>query len=148
MPTLITGGFRWGSGIKCARAPLNSSRSITSVTAPMVRLPTYTSRCFLPLAAPPINACATRSSVKQKDGTVECERCWSTLFRACMLNVVCFAPAAGGEAAGTASVAAVAAAGLPFAPGTAPTFSQCQLLSRREPALMPCSLAAILTAIL
>jgi hypothetical protein len=27
------------------------------VTAPMVRLPTYTSRCFLLLCGPPIMAC-------------------------------------------------------------------------------------------
>ena len=44
---LMTGGLATGSGTKCARAPLNKSRNIVSVTTPMVRLPTYISRCFL-----------------------------------------------------------------------------------------------------
>ena len=37
---LMTGGLATGSGTKCARAPLNKSRNIVSVTTPMVRLPT------------------------------------------------------------------------------------------------------------
>ncbi len=57
MPTLTTGGLSSALGMRCESAPLNSSRSITSVTAPMVRLPTYTSRCFLLLCGPPIMAC-------------------------------------------------------------------------------------------
>mmetsp|Transcript_20762 Transcript_20762/g.57645 ORF Transcript_20762/g.57645 Transcript_20762/m.57645 type:complete len:345 (-) Transcript_20762:511-1545(-) len=57
---LTTGGLVWGSGTREARAPLNSSRSIISFTTPMVRLPTYTSRCFLLLcwaAACPASCC-------------------------------------------------------------------------------------------
>lgn len=47
MEVLTTGGLMWGSATRWLSAPLNRSRSMTSLTTPMVRLPTYTSRCFL-----------------------------------------------------------------------------------------------------
>lgn len=37
---LMTGGLATGSGTRCARAPLNKSRSMVSTTTPMVKLPT------------------------------------------------------------------------------------------------------------
>ena len=55
----MTGGLATGSGTRCARAPLKRSRSIVSVTTPMVKLPTYISRCFLldNDKLPPVRAC-------------------------------------------------------------------------------------------
>mmetsp|Transcript_29043 Transcript_29043/g.72762 ORF Transcript_29043/g.72762 Transcript_29043/m.72762 type:complete len:210 (+) Transcript_29043:1023-1652(+) len=62
---LTTGGLVCGSGTSEDSAPLKSSRSIISLTTPMVRLPTYTSLCFLLACcafAPAMAACCCAAS--------------------------------------------------------------------------------------